>query len=98
RSKRDWSSDVCSSDLARKTAKAIEKSIFLGEGGEDAFLGLVSVEGLAQEGYNKVELDSTLKPEDFVEITNSVNPAYLDQAAFYRSEERRVGKECRRQC
>ena len=61
--------------------------MFLGEGGEDAFLGLLSVEGLAQEGYNKVELDSTLKPEDFVEITNSVNPAYLDQAAFYMSRE-----------
>lgn len=78
-----YSADI----LARKTAKAIEKSIFLGEGGEDAFLGLLSKEGLAQEGYNKVELDSTLKPEDFVEITNSVNPAYLDQAAFYMSRE-----------
>lgn len=78
-----YSADI----LARKTAKAIEKSIFLGEGGEDAFLGLVSEEGLAQEGYNKVELDAALKPEDFVEITNSVNPAYLDQAAFYMSRE-----------
>ena len=78
-----YSADI----LARKTVKAIEKSMFLGEGGEDAFLGLLSVEGLAQEGYNKVELDSTLKPEDFVEITNSVNPAYLDQAAFYMSRE-----------
>ena len=78
-----YSADI----LARKTVKAIEKSMFLGEGGEDAFLGLLSVEGLAQEGYNKVELDSTLKPEDFVEITNSINPAYLDQAAFYMSRE-----------
>lgn len=78
-----YSADI----LARKTAKAIEKSIFLGEGGEDAFLGLVSEEGLAQEGYNKVELDAALKPEDFVEITNSINPAYLDQAAFYMSRE-----------
>lgn len=78
-----YSADI----LARKTAKAIEKSIFLGEGGEDAFLGLLSKEGLQQEGYNKVKVTSTLKPEDFVEITNNVNPAYLDQAAFYMSRE-----------
>lgn len=78
-----YSADI----LARKTAKAIEKSIFLGEGGEDAFLGLLSKEGLAQEGYNKVKVTATLTADNFVDITNSVNPAYLDQAAFYMSRE-----------
>lgn len=78
-----YSADI----LARKTAKAIEKSVFLGEGGEDAFLGVVSKAGLEQEGYNKVKVSSTLTPDNFVDIVNSVNPAYLDQAAFYMSRE-----------
>lgn len=78
-----YSADI----LARKTAKAIEKSIFLGEGGEDAFLGLLSKEGLAQEGYNKVKVTATLTAENFVDISNNINPAYLDQAAFYMSRE-----------
>src|SRR5437868_14008599 len=60
RSKRDWSSDVCSSDLDRGCGRN---------------LGLAGFDGL------RVELVRT--------------DTLLGQSICFRSEERRVGKECR---
>jgi len=73
--------------LARRTARAIEKSIFKGEGDEDGFEGLISKKALAQEGYNKVKISATLAPENFIDIVNSLNPYYLNGSAFYVSRE-----------
>src|SRR5207249_9719415 len=69
RSKRDWSSDVCSSDLLLA----------------DEFLGNV-----AEDGY----LGATL--EDIVRGANQLLEEYaVESEQEVRSEERRVGKECR---
>src|SRR3712207_8489275 len=69
---RDWSSDVCSSDLRAS--------------GQRRFISmhvLVPGKWTVQEGHDvseKIERDLA---------------AVLPQSAFFRSEERRVGKECR---
>src|SRR5204862_4833854 len=70
RSLRDWSSDVCSSDLAMATA-ALADEVVLKNG--SAFSGIVREEG-----------DRVVVEMDFGTM-----------AFKKRSEERRVGKECR---
>src|SRR5690625_7303532 len=62
---RDWSSDVCSSDLAVKTFETVKE-----EAGDDA-------------------------PEEFAEETGLDYSEKEDGNYSLRSEERRVGKECR---
>src|SRR5690606_41095779 len=63
---RDWSSDVCSSDLL------VEYRLFYSEDNMDIF---------------RVELPVFYKPAPVVAVKGRV-----------RSEERRVGKECRTRC
>lgn len=79
----NYSSDL----LARRCARAIEKSVFKGLGGEQGFQGILSTEGLAQEGLNKVKIASTITPDNLLDIINSLNPAYLDGAVFFMSRE-----------
>src|SRR5437868_14193763 len=67
RSKRDWSSDVCSSDLL-----SIEQIVLL--------------DGQAVAGYD---------PKSGRELWNYPWETYQDIKVAQRSEERRVGKECR---
>src|SRR5438067_11154989 len=69
RSKRDWSSDVCSSDLAASAAPA--------EGQRE--LRTLRAEALTEVG---------LRPDP-------VDLALVMSGDLDRSEERRVGKECR---
>lgn len=73
--------------LARRCARAIEKSVFKGVGGESGFQGILSTEGLKQEGFNKVKIASTITPDNLLDIINSLNPAYLDGAVFFMSRE-----------
>lgn len=73
--------------LARRTARAVERSIFKGVGGENAFEGLLSEKSLEQDGYNKVKLTNTISVSDLIETVNSLNPYYLNGAAFYVSRE-----------
>lgn len=73
--------------LARRTARAVERSIFKGVGGENAFEGLLSESALGQVGYNKVKLTNTISVGDLIETVNSLNPYYLNGAAFYVSRE-----------
>src|SRR5699024_11637344 len=74
RSKRDWSSDVCSSDL------------FRGANGKT-----VQVIGLAGEQ------SGDLRENTYLVLYIQGYPAFLHSIAHAipRSEERRVGKECR---
>lgn len=76
-----YSSDL----LARRTVRAVEKSIFKGEGGEKGFVGILSETGKAAEGLNTATLPKTVTADSLVEITGALNPAYLDQSAFYMS-------------
>src|SRR5699024_12113007 len=78
RSKRDWSSDVCSSDL---TATGITKDINLGLDLQGGFEVLYEVEPIDEE--QKVTRDLL---EGTVQTSN-------DRVNRLRSEERRVGKE-----
>src|SRR5699024_12028231 len=78
RSKRDWSSDVCSSDLAkmaRLTANLLSS-------------GVVSPFKLHEEVETKARS---------IEILRKNCAASSPTAERFRSEERRVGKECKQQ-
>src|SRR3989440_7176627 len=76
RSDRDWSSDVCSSDLFFRRAKNLFKA------GDRFGFRVVDVEHGEQLG----------DLQDFLEFRAKVAEA---KRSALRSEERRVGKECR---
>lgn len=71
--------------LARRTARAVEKSIFKGEGGEKGFAGIFSSAVTDADQLNKVTLPKSITADNLAEITGALNPAYLDQSAFYMS-------------
>src|SRR5690606_40305160 len=78
---RDWSSDVCSSDLQIRTGMGFDVHQFAV--GEDLWLGGIKIDhdkGLA--GHSDADV-----------LLHALTDALLGAA---RSEERRVGKECRR--
>src|SRR5207237_5622738 len=82
RFKCDWSSDVCSSDLARKHIKKSEELVVGEERGK-----LLSV--------NSRYRNSGEKPEDDECAQDKKDAAAQSLVFDDRSEERRVGKECR---
>src|SRR5690606_40750633 len=94
---RDWSSDVCSSDLIRearvkgnnlrfKMQKSNEEKIFTAY-----FLQIQDVEyKKIRLIYNPLSEDVIINPSEYEEY----NQQFLQAD---RSEERRVGKECRTQ-
>src|SRR5207302_2096005 len=73
---RDWSSDVCSSDLELEARLVLLEALHVGEA--------VGVQVLEQRREGLLELP----PRDAFENRNI-------GVEVYRSEERRVGKECR---
>src|SRR3712207_6888883 len=75
---RDWSSDVCSSDLEKLQYLKIMKS-------ERRFLGVEMGVELAHDGCGKRSVVAYGQAEGGV----------LGENEYLRSEERRVGKECR---
>src|SRR5690606_39765248 len=91
---RDWSSDVCSSDLI-----GIEKgpSLWLKASYHTRFLpaneGPLTVRRRKAELHARVNGDLALEFTD-VKLTSYAGLELLDR--YLRSEERRVGKECRR--
>src|SRR2546429_3906267 len=76
RCSRDWSSDVCSSDLGPMALGASGQNVFVVW--HDAQLGS---DGTAQPGF-------------FVKFSTDAGTSF-GSATNVRSEERRVGKECR---
>src|SRR5699024_11808490 len=82
RSKRDWSSDVCSSDLLGLTNEKIAKALATASLTAMRMQPVVGTNGalFINDAYNAAP--------------TSVNAAL--QFMKERSEERRVGKECRR--
>lgn len=73
--------------LARRAARAVEKSIFKGEGGEKGFVGIFSDQVTDSGDLNKVKISASVTSDELADITGSVNPAYLDGAAFYMSRD-----------
>src|SRR5206468_7547932 len=89
RSDRDWSSDVCSSDLAFADAAELQRHIGMACD-LDTDLNFVNRRGLKASGPYRQSVRSCLQlRQDVCSFTCSL--CLTD----FRSEERRVGKECR---
>src|SRR5207249_9299965 len=84
RSKRDWSSDVCSSDLIKSIQAAIWDLNKLQALPEIKLLEQIKSESLGENRMRTVLLGT------FAGLA-----LLLSAVGVYRSEERRVGKECR---
>src|SRR5699024_11895632 len=80
RSKRDWSSDVCSSDL--DTQEAIEETE-------------LAASSTIEESQEIVSEPEVVNNRENIEKTEPTTSSVDDQEIVSRSEERRVGKECR---
>src|SRR5690606_41209459 len=79
---RDWSSDVCSSDLGEAVAMPMEPLEFADRAGTLAAIAKV--------------IETGSMPARFSSGEDNLNSLALVQATILsRSEERRVGKECR---
>src|SRR5690606_40726681 len=90
---RDWSSDVCSSDLGDRRAQPTEKFL-IGNVPTCGITGKVVPScRLAQFGY-PVPSDGPLQVVAILEIVAQTTNIGAD-SILGRSEERRVGKECR---
>src|SRR5207249_5741038 len=89
RSKRDWSSDVCSSDLTEGVAAAVGTArCFDVPNCEEALVGMGV--GASLLGYRPVMVNLRI---EFLML--AMNQIVNHAAKWPRSEERRVGKECR---
>src|SRR5207249_6358402 len=87
RSKRDWSSDVCSSDLEVPAGKSDRLAVTLDITGAPR-------EGLTLKGYAAKE---SLRVSGIEAAGPDGAPLAVESdLETVRSEERRVGKECRR--
>src|SRR5207248_7552553 len=89
RSYGDWSSDVCSSDLACPQAHPYVQNAF-GCAGQSSDVAATSPEGVNLDviGYDLVNATTT-------DINGDGKSDFAIYNASTRSEERRVGKECR---
>src|SRR3546814_12722282 len=86
----DWSSDVCSSDLAARVAAA------RGDSDLDALHVLrVMAE---QDPVHTLMQRAGADPKSVVDAVDLRLPQGREQGAYSRSEERRVGKECVSTC
>src|SRR5207249_7920259 len=87
RSKRDWSSDVCSSDLLRNDAPALTQ----------ARVSIRLRDGRTLASYADGARGYSDRPATAQELTDKFRACagrVLDPDRTDRSEERRVGKEC----
>src|SRR3546814_20807794 len=87
----DWSSDVCSSDLARFVGEQVESHIRRGGKAEDCAI-------LVRAQFQTREFEDRFigigLPYRIVGGFRFYERAEIRAAMAYRSEERRVGKEC----
>src|SRR5699024_12085703 len=83
RSKRDWSSDVCSSDLETISKSKVERVTEA-----DNIRVLIAAGGTGGHVYPAIAIADAV-----IEQYSNVNIKFIGTA--HRSEERRVGKECR---
>src|SRR5699024_11527621 len=89
RSKRDWSSDVCSSDLSKVVPKGMQSlSVYLHEFFIFSIHLHTSSHHLLHSYEHTLDICSFIVSWHIAQDTNEKRK---------RSEERRVGKECRRQ-
>src|SRR5699024_12176778 len=87
RSKRDWSSDVCSSDLIQGVGAVQDAKVRGGTGG---------LAELMQQ-WSRKAFDTVMTQVGRADLEGrdpQAPPPFLGQVGDERSEERRVGKEC----
>src|SRR3546814_12336868 len=102
----DWSSDVCSSDLAAVARALQELRDILREPRNDADMRLLHIDeqrprpGIAAVGDRRIGRRHALYRHrlDPVLVGVEVREAEAAEAGRIRSEERRVGKECVSTC
>src|SRR5690606_39719602 len=88
---RDWSSDVCSSDLNNKTGFDVLSSISFND---FSLIFTTAFEQYAVDAFKFSAIDYLLKPIGREEFDCALRKAFERQKQNQRSEERRVGKEC----
>src|SRR5690606_39750360 len=90
---RDWSSDVCSSDL--KAKQLLSLGLFLGASLCSA--GCKNVDSNGETGVSSRSPNKKSEAPDFSVGPNTKGALFtwVDEKGSFRSEERRVGKECR---
>src|SRR5206468_7686755 len=91
RSDRDWSSDVCSSDLTTASRMAYEQ----GGGDMKEIAPLLDEAGKSATSDPLKSFRAYMKAGVLMSGTKWSPDAELTTALNFRSEERRVGKECR---
>src|SRR5206468_6071890 len=91
RSDRDWSSDMCSSDLAWNALAPCPLPLAAMAGGRCGTEGTTTCPGVVVE----LESDPLLAVPELAFAANGPALAALELLSVPRSEERRVGKECR---
>src|SRR3546814_12440834 len=98
----DWSSDVCSSDLPRSSARTASPGASSARPQSPASNSLVDVDRLANNGLtNSIHQGKNQGPGDALGLgllQNIVGIALPGHPTAARSEERRVGTECVSQC
>src|SRR3546814_8343260 len=87
----DWSSDVCSSDLLTRSMQRIDTLMNQAEG---IAFDLASTEAALREQFPDV-FDTAMTSDQMLAAAQA---QWQTAKQGYRSEERRVGKECVRQC
>src|SRR5690606_39548417 len=94
---RDWSSDVCSSDLEKRNRRFQQRRKKAYEGSVLHFMRALAHESLKKEGFFVFTINKNPKKN-----SNPHKKTRLDTVRFklipHRSEERRVGKQCRSRC
>src|SRR3546814_15329303 len=92
----DWSSDVCSSDLACWLAGEFERNRVFGEGQWESLDQRELISGWSP--FTPVDDDAPPPDAGGAGFYFKAARGFLDSAAIGRSEERRVGKECVSRC
>src|SRR5206468_7524163 len=90
RSDRDWSSDVCSSDLVLEMDHVVDRMR------DEAFISLVRKMNEEPQSTQQA-LDALLVARNLERVADHATNISEDVIFWVRSEERRVGKECRSQ-
>src|SRR5699024_11443523 len=92
RSKRDWSSDVCSSDLPEHLESLLAKLREMGVGIESKDDQLLIT---SREKLNSVDIKTLVYPGFPTDLQQPFTSLLTKTTGASRSEERRVGKEIR---
>src|SRR5690606_40108050 len=93
---RDWSSDVCSSDLNEYSGMAYGMRNELDLNKNQLKLYEDTIIPALKNNYKSMQLGYEQNTEELFMLYDAWEQLNMTQLEYFRSEERRVGKECRR--